>query len=52
VRLRSGARVASVGAVDGLERSIESSVALEAEALVFDLNAFEIRSFRVRFGHA
>jgi alpha-mannosidase len=52
VRLRSGARVASVQAVDALERPIESAVALENETLVFEMKAFEIRSFRVRFGHA
>ena len=52
VRLRSGARVVSVQAVDALERPIESAVALENETLVFQMKAFEIRSFRVRFGHA
>jgi alpha-mannosidase len=52
VRLRSGARVLSAHAVDALERRIEDAVALENEALLFDVQAFQIRSFRVRFGHA
>lgn len=52
VQLRSGARVLWAQAADALERSVERDVALENEALHFDLKAFEIRSFRVRFGHA
>ncbi len=52
VRLRSGARVASAHAVDALERPVENAVSIEGETLVFELNAFELRSFRVRFGHA
>jgi len=51
-RLRSGARVAAAHAVDALERRIENPVAIENETLVFDLKAFELRSLRVRFGHA
>ncbi len=52
VRLRSGARVASAHAVDALERAVQTAVSIESETLVFELNAFELRSFRVRFGHA
>ena len=52
VRLRCGARAASVRAVDALERDVEAEVALESEQLVFGLRPFELRSFRVRFGHA
>ncbi len=52
VHLRSGARVAAAHAVDALERPVESAVAIEDETLVFDVKAFELRSFRVRFGHA
>ncbi len=52
VRLRCGARANSVQAVDALERPIETAVAIETETLVFEMKAFEIRSFRVRFGHA
>ncbi len=52
VRLRSGARLASAHAVDALERPVESAVSIESETLVFELKAFELRSFRVRFGRA
>jgi alpha-mannosidase len=52
VRLRSGARVASAHAIDALERLVDNAVSIESETLVFELKAFELRSFRVRFGHA
>jgi alpha-mannosidase len=52
VRLRCGARMVAVQAVDALERSIEKPVVIEGEALVFDLKPFELRSFRVRFRRA
>lgn len=52
VRLRCGARMVAVQAVDALERSIEKPVTIEGEALVFGLKPFELRSFRVRFRRA
>ena len=52
VRLRCGARAVSARAVDALERELDLEVTLEAEDVVFDLRPFELRSFRVRFGHA
>ncbi|HEX5274792.1 MAG TPA: glycoside hydrolase family 38 C-terminal domain-containing protein [Candidatus Rubrimentiphilum sp.] len=52
VRLRSGARLAAAHAVDALERPVEKTVSIENETLVFDVKAFELRSFRVRFGRA
>lgn len=50
VRLRSGARMSAAHAVDGIERSIgETPPAIEGESLVFDISAFALASFRVRF---
>jgi alpha-mannosidase len=51
VRLRCGARMTHAQSVDALERSIERAVDVEQEWLVFDMSAFELRSFRVRFSH-
>ena len=52
VRLRCGARALSAVSVDALERDLDVDVTLEAEDLAFELRPFEMRSFRVRFGHA
>jgi alpha-mannosidase len=52
VRLYCGARMTEVSAVDALERSIDSPVGIEGEALLFDLSPRQLRSFRVRFSHA
>ena len=52
VRLRCGARMIAAHAVDGLEWRIDAPVAIEGEALVFDLTPYQLRSFRVRFRNA
>ena len=52
VHLRCGARTTQALSVDALERPIDRPVGIEEESLVFDLNAYEMRSFRVRFSHA
>ncbi len=52
VRLRCGARMVSAQSVDALERPVDKAVAIEGEELVFELKAFELRSFRVRFRNA
>jgi alpha-mannosidase len=49
LRLRSGARMRGVQAVDGLERPIDDAVSIEGEEIVARIGAFELRSFRVRF---
>jgi len=52
VHLRCGARLTEVFSVDALERRIELPVTIEGESLVFDLAAYQLRSFKVRFTHA
>ncbi len=52
VRLRCGARMTEAFSVDALERRIELPVAIEGESLLFDLTAYQLRSFKVRFTHA
>ncbi len=52
VRLRCGARMTRALSVDALERAIGRDVAIEGESLLFDLPAYELRSFRVAFSHA
>jgi len=52
VRLRCGARMTQALCVDALERTIDRNVAIEEESLAFDLAAYELRTFRVRFSHA
>jgi len=52
VRLRCGARLTAAHSVNALELPTAGSVEIEGEALVFDLAAFALRSFRVRFSHA
>jgi alpha-mannosidase len=52
VHLRCGARTTQALSVDALERPIDRPAGIEEESLVFDLNAYEMRSFRVRFSHA
>ena len=50
LRLRCGARMRSVEAVDGLERPLAGEEArIEGEELVATLGALRLRSFRVRF---
>lgn len=51
VKLRCGARMTVVTAVDALEREAEGAALLEEEHAVFDMTPFQIRSFRVRFSH-
>jgi alpha-mannosidase len=51
VRLRCGARMTEAVSTDALERGIDLPVRIEQEALVFDLPAYGLRSFRVRFSH-
>ncbi|MFN2449431.1 MAG: alpha-mannosidase [Candidatus Baltobacteraceae bacterium] len=52
VRLRCGARMTWASSVDALERASAGSVSIEDEYVVFDLEPFALRSFRVRFSHA
>ncbi len=52
VRLRCGARMVSVQAVDALERPLDAAVAIEGEELIFELARYQLRSFRVRFQRA
>lgn len=51
VALRCAARMTEAVPVDALERAVERSVGIEEEYLHFDLAAYELRSFRVRFSH-
>jgi alpha-mannosidase len=51
VRLRCGARMTAAVSVDALEREGGLPVQIEQEALLFDLGAYQLRSFRVRFSH-
>jgi len=37
--------------VDALERPLEREVRMEEEDLRFELGAYELRTFRVRFSH-
>lgn len=52
VRLRCGARMTKAQAVDALERDVDAPVSIEAESLVFDLTAYQLRTFRIGFSHA
>jgi len=49
LRLRCGARMREVQAVDGLERPSDGPAAIEGEAIASHIEAFGLRSFRVRF---
>lgn len=49
VTLKSTARARSVTSVDALERPIELPVRMEGAEVHFDLGAFALRSFRVRY---
>jgi alpha-mannosidase len=49
VRLRCGGRMQRAATVDAVEREIAGEVAIEDEFLVFELPAFGLRSFLVRF---
>ena len=49
VSLRSGGRMRAASCADGLERPTPDAVKIEDESLTFDLGAYAIRSFRVRF---
>jgi len=49
LRLRCGARMREVQAVDGLERSSDGAAAIEGEAIASHIDGFGLRSFRVRF---
>jgi alpha-mannosidase len=49
VRLRCGARMRAVEAVDGLERPAPGEARIEGEELVSTIPAFGLRSYRVRF---
>lgn len=49
LRLRCGARMREVQAVDDLERPSDGRSAIEGEAIVAQIDAFGLRSFRVRF---
>ncbi|MBV8748345.1 MAG: hypothetical protein JO103_01390 [Candidatus Eremiobacteraeota bacterium] len=49
VAVRCGGRMRAVHAVDAVERPIDGEVRIVDEALLFDLGAFALRSFLVRF---
>lgn len=49
LRLRCGARMREVQAVDDRERPVEASAAIEGETIVAPIGAFAQQSFRVRF---
>jgi alpha-mannosidase len=49
VRVRCGARMRSIEAVDGLERPIAGEARIEGEEIVATIAAFGLRAFRVRF---
>jgi alpha-mannosidase len=49
VRLRCGGRMHGATPVDAVERPIDGDLAIEDEYLVFELGAFALRSFLVRF---
>lgn len=49
VSLRSGGRMREAASADALERPALGEVKIEDESLAFDLGAYAIRSFRVRF---
>lgn len=49
VCVRSGGRMREAVCVDGLERPATGTVNIEDESLRFEVGAFAIRSFRVRF---
>ncbi len=51
VSLRCGARMTAAVSTDALEREIGLPVTIEGEMIVFDLTAYQLRSFRVRFSH-
>ncbi len=52
VLMRCGARMTQASAVDALERPADGPVAIRGESLAFDIGAYGLRSFRVRFSHA
>ncbi|HET9030346.1 MAG TPA: glycoside hydrolase family 38 C-terminal domain-containing protein [Candidatus Aquilonibacter sp.] len=49
LRLRCGARMRGVCAVDALERTVEDEAAIEGEELVATIPGFGLRSYRVTF---
>jgi hypothetical protein len=49
VRLRCGGRMREALPVDAVERPVSGEVAIVEEDLVFELPAFALRSFLVRF---
>lgn len=49
LRLRCGARMRAVQAVDDRERPVEANAAIEGETIVAPIGAFAQQSFRVRF---
>jgi alpha-mannosidase len=49
VALRCGGRMRDAIAVDAVERAVSGEVSIVEEALVFELGAFALRSFLVRF---
>ncbi|MGZ3530930.1 MAG: alpha-mannosidase [Vulcanimicrobiaceae bacterium] len=49
VWLRCGARMREFEAVDALERRVHGDARIEEERLLFDIGAFALRAFRVRF---
>ena len=51
VALRCAARMTQALCVDALERPLEREVRMEEEDLRFELGAYELRTFRVRFSH-
>jgi alpha-mannosidase len=48
-RIRCGARMRDVHAVDALERPIDGSIPIEGESFVAAMPAYGLRAFRVRF---
>ena len=49
VNLRSGGRMREAACVDAFERPAAGTVAIREESLTFEIGAFAIRSFRIRF---
>jgi alpha-mannosidase len=49
VALRCGARMREFHAVDALERRIDGDARIEDERLLFEIGAFALRAFRVKF---
>jgi alpha-mannosidase len=52
IALRCAARMTGALAVDGLERELGEEFETREESILLTLRAYELRSLRVRFGHA